>query len=127
MENYFSHSHSTLHPHPLEHHSPPRFLHCLSSPMDETGSNKIENVGTLSRTFYLSIVETIEDNLEDGDDNHADCRCDDEGVGGGERCLLLLLGPDGAGQQLVSSFDIVVFKKVTEMYVFLIIMKVFYP
>ena len=66
--------------------------------------------------FYLSIVETIEDNLEDGDDNHADCRCDDQGVGGGERCLLLLLGPDGAGQQLVSSFDIVVFKKVTEMY-----------
>ena len=127
MENYFSHSHSTLHPHPLEHHSPPRFLHCLSSPMDETGSNKIENVGTLSRTFYLSIVETIEDNLEDGDDNHADCRCDDQGVGGREGVLLLRLGPDGAGQQLVSSFDIVVFKKVTEMYVFLIIMKVFYP
>ena len=79
--------------------------------MDETGSNKIENVGTLSRTFYLSIVETIEDNLEDGDDNHADCRCDDQGVGGGEGGLLLLLGPDGTGQQLVPRLYLVICKQ----------------
>ena len=83
-------------------------------------------------TFYsfahLSIVETIEDNLEDGEENHADCRCDDQGVGGGEGGLLLLLGPDGAVQQLVSSFDVVIFKKVTEIfYVIIFIFKIFYP
>ena len=57
---------------------------------------------------YLAIVETIAENLQDGDDNHADCRCDDEGVGGGEGGLLLLLGPDGAGQQLVSLLYLVI-------------------
>ena len=78
--------------------------------------------------MHLAIVETIEDNLEDGENDHADCRRDDQGVGGGEGGLLLLLGPDGAVQQLVSSFDVVIFKKVTEIfYVFIFIFKIFYP
>ena len=57
---------------------------------------------------YLAIVETIEGNLQDGEGNHADCRCDDEGVGGGEGGLLLLLGPDGAGQQRVPRLYLVI-------------------
>ena len=51
--------------------------------------------------MYLAIVEAIEDNLKDGEHDHGYCGGDDEGVGGGEGGLLLLLGPDGAGQQLV--------------------------
>ena len=50
---------------------------------------------------YLAIVETIEDNLQDGEHDHGYCGRGDEGVGGGEGGLLLLLGPDGAGQQRV--------------------------
>ena len=63
---------------------------------------------------YLAIVETIEDNLQEGADDHADCRCDDEGVGGGEGGLLLLLGPDGAGQQLVPLLDVVICTEETD-------------
>ena len=51
--------------------------------------------------LYLAVVETIEDDLKDGADDHGYGGGDDEGVGGGEGGLLLLLGPDGAGQQLV--------------------------
>ena len=58
--------------------------------------------------MYLAIVETIEENLEDGADNHADRHRDDEGVGGGEGGLLLLLGPDGAGQQRVPRLYLVI-------------------
>ena len=83
--------------------------------MDETASNLVIIFETLSRTFkpfrYLAIVETVEDNLEDGENDHADCRRDDEGVGGGEGGLLLLLGPDGADQQLVSLFYLVICKR----------------
>ena len=61
--------------------------------------------------MYLAIVEAIEDNLQDGEDNHAEGGIDDEGVGGGERGLLLLLGPDGAGQQLVPRPYLVICKQ----------------
>ena len=58
--------------------------------------------------MYLPIVETVEGNFKDGADDDGYCGGDDEGVGGGEGGLLLLLGPDGAGQQLVSSLDVVI-------------------
>ena len=58
--------------------------------------------------MYLAVVETIEDDLKDGADDHGDGGRDDEGVGGGEGGLLLLLGPDGAGQQRVPRLDVVI-------------------
>ena len=77
---------------------------------------------------YHPVVKEIQCDLQNGEDNRANSRCDDQGVGGGEGGLLLLLGPDGAVQQLVSSFDVVIFKKVTEIfYVFIFIFKIFYP
>ena len=57
---------------------------------------------------HLAIVETIEDNLKDGADDHGYYGRDDEGVGGGEGGLLLLLGPDGAGQQRVPRLYLVI-------------------
>ena len=58
--------------------------------------------------MYLAIVETVEDNLQDGEDDHGEGEGDDEGVGGGERGLLLRLHPDGAGQQLVSLLYLII-------------------
>ena len=64
--------------------------------------------------MYLAVVETIEDDLKDGADDHGDGGRDDEGVGGGEGGLLLLLGPDGAGQQLVPLLDVVICTEETD-------------
>ena len=58
--------------------------------------------------MYLAVVETIEDDLKDGADDDGYCGGDDEGVGGGEGGLLLLLGPDGAGQQRVPRLYLVI-------------------
>ena len=58
--------------------------------------------------MYLAIVETVEDDLKDGEDDHGEGGHGDEGVGGRERGLLLLLGPDGAGQQLVPRLYLVI-------------------
>ena len=58
--------------------------------------------------MYLPIVETVESHLQDGADDHGCCGGDDEGVGGGEGGLLLLLGPDGAGQQRVPRLYLVI-------------------
>ena len=61
--------------------------------------------------MYLAIVEAIEDDLKDGANDHAEGGIDDEGVGGGEGGLLLLLGPDGTGQQLVPRLYLVICKQ----------------
>ena len=101
-------SHSTHPPPPPERHSQPP-LRLLSSPRDGTeNETSYSNANRYLACAYLAIVETIEDNLKDGDDNHGDRHGDDEGVGGGEGGLLLWLHPDGAGQQLVSLLYLVI-------------------
>ena len=62
----------------------------------------------------LPIVETVQSNFKDGADDDGYCGGDDEGVGGGEGGLLLLLGPDGAGQQRVPLLDVVICTEETD-------------
>ena len=57
---------------------------------------------------HLAIVEAIKNNLQDGADCHGEGGRGNEGVGGGEGGLLLLLDPDGAGQQLVPLLYLVI-------------------
>ena len=40
---------------------------------------------------YLSVVQPVEDHLQDGEGDHADSRSDHQGVAVGEGILLLLL------------------------------------
>ena len=55
---------------------------------------------------YLSIVQPVEDHLQDGEGNHADCRSDHQGVAVREGILLLLLDTNWPCQEWVSALDI---------------------
>ena len=55
---------------------------------------------------YLSVVQPVEDHLQDGEGDHADSRSDHQGVAVGEGILLLLLDTNWPCQERVSALDI---------------------
>ena len=57
---------------------------------------------------YHPVVKEIQCDLQDGEDNHANSRCDDQGVGGGEGGLLLFLDTNCMDQKFVPLLYLVI-------------------